>query len=319
MVVLLRTLHVSRCTGTCLVAFLPPCRCRCVCVCVRLRGFSRGAPELAGFKTTLGRHQHAHGGGGELSYWSPLPSTAGPVAIWHWDAPFPFSTPYRILTSLNFTPLNSIQLDSLCDPPGPPFWSLSGTQIDLRSAPSRLLTTYFLKNVNFHEMQFRPGETHSATQRRVPKRPKICRRRLQDDLKLSASFLMSILVPLGSDFGLILAPVWASQTGPSRVVTTPRRAQSDLNNPWRPKTDPRRPQDPTRAAQDPPRPRKDPARPPKTIQNPPKTPPKQPKVDSRHERQKTTQHNTTTEHNTGQNNTPLLYTTLGGSYSTGLP
>ena len=67
-------------------------------------------------------------------------------------ASFFFSTPHRTSTSLNLTPLNSTQLNSLFDPPRPPFWSLLGTQIDSRSAPNRLLTPYFSKNVTFHEM-----------------------------------------------------------------------------------------------------------------------------------------------------------------------
>ena len=57
-------------------------------------------------------------------------------------------------TSLNLTPLNSTHLNSLFDPPRPPFWSLLASQIDPRSpkiGPSRLLTPHFFKNMNFHE------------------------------------------------------------------------------------------------------------------------------------------------------------------------
>ena len=54
------------------------------------------------------------------------------------DASFLFSTSFRTSTSLNLTPLNSTHLNSLFDPPRPPFRS----QIDPRSAPSRLLTPY---------------------------------------------------------------------------------------------------------------------------------------------------------------------------------
>ena len=83
--------------------------------------------------------------GGELPYWSPLPSSPGLGPSCPAN-PFPsFSTPYRTSTSLNLTPLNSTQLNSLFDPPRPPFWSLLGAQIDPRSAPSRLLTPYFSK------------------------------------------------------------------------------------------------------------------------------------------------------------------------------
>ena len=113
--------------------------------------------------------------------WSPLPSTAGLVAICHSDPSFLFSTPYRTSTSLKFTPLNSTQLNSLFDPPRPPFWSLLGAQIDPRSAPSRLLTPHLFKNVNCHEMQFRLGETLFYDPKTIPKstqdRPKTAPRR----------------------------------------------------------------------------------------------------------------------------------------------
>ena len=39
------------------------CVCVCVCVCVWDGRNARGAPDLAGSKTTLGRHQRAQGGG----------------------------------------------------------------------------------------------------------------------------------------------------------------------------------------------------------------------------------------------------------------
>ena len=114
---------------------------------------------------------------------------------------------------------------------------------------------------------------------------------------------------------------------------------------------PKTAQDPQRAPKSRPRPRQDPPkdslRLTKTIKNRPKTPPKRSNIGPRPRRQKTTtKHNTTqqnttstahnttqqnatqhrtqrnTQHNTatpntGQHNTPLLHTTLGGSYSTG--
>ena len=102
------------------------------------------------------------------------------------------------------------------------------------------------------------------TPRRHPRRPKIDPRRLQDDLQellFSTSFLTSILVPLGSHFGLILAPLGPPNAAPSREIAG---SNMTLNDPWRlnaaqdrSKTASRPPKSLPRAAQDPPRPPKD--------------------------------------------------------------
>ena len=71
--------------------------------------------------------------GGSYSTGLPLPL---PPALDHPPAATlypPKITPYLTSTSLNFTPLNSTHLNSLFDPPRPPFWSLLAPQIDPRS------------------------------------------------------------------------------------------------------------------------------------------------------------------------------------------
>ena len=114
---------------------------------------ARGRPSarLAGSKTTHGRHQRAEGRG-SLSTGLPLPLP--PALEQHrWPIPRPpLSTPKPNPTSPNLTLPNFTQLNSFLDPPRPPFWTLLGAQIDPRSAPSRLLTPYFFKNVIFHQM-----------------------------------------------------------------------------------------------------------------------------------------------------------------------
>ena len=115
---------------------------------------------------------------------------------------------------------------------------------------------------------------------RHPKRPKIGPRRLQDDLQhhlFSSSFLSSILAPLGSHFGLILAPLWLPKGRQSPQIVG---LKTTLNGPRPPKT-----------AQDGPKTLQDPS---KTAQEPPKTPqrpPTRPKNDPRHTQndQKSTQ------------------------------
>ena len=69
--------------------------------------------------------------------WSPLPSSPGLGSI---DPDFgttSFSTPYRISTSLNLTPLNSTQLTSLFDLLGLHFGASWPPQIDPRSTQDR--------------------------------------------------------------------------------------------------------------------------------------------------------------------------------------
>ena len=123
--------------------------------------------------------------------WRPhvSPSPTAGLGGFHSDlGSFLFSTPYRTSTSLNLTPLNSTHLNSLFDPPRPPFWSLLGTQIDPRSAPSRLLRPSFLKNTIFQNIAPALGESTILTPRRHPRRPKIDPRRLQDDLQEPSFF-----------------------------------------------------------------------------------------------------------------------------------
>ena len=76
---------------------------------------------------------------------------------------------------------------------------------DLKSS----LDLFFLQKRDFSKSNPRSRESTKMTPRRSPKRPKIDPRRLQDDLQellFSTSFSTSILVRLGSDFCLILAP-----------------------------------------------------------------------------------------------------------------
>lgn len=139
------------------------------------------SPDLASPKATHGRHQRARGGGDLLLVSPSLHRrprsnlTLGPlISIFHPLSHLNFTQP----TS---TQLNSTQLKSLFDPPGPPFWSLLGTQIDPRSAPSRLLTPYFLKKIHVHEMHFRPNENPFCDPKTPPgtiqDRPKTAPRR----------------------------------------------------------------------------------------------------------------------------------------------
>ena len=152
-------------------------------------------------------------------------------------------------------------------------------------------------------------KSFKMTPRRPPRRAKIDPRRLQDDLRnllVSSSFLTFIFRPLGSDFGLILAPFWTPQIGQVPRLTTPQAAKNDPNNPCRPKMASRPPKKPSRPLQDAPRGAQEP---PETLQND----------------QKSTQDTTQTIKNRPKtqtkedNNTTQLYSTLRGSFSTGLP
>ena len=154
---------------------------------------------------------------GERLYWSPLTSTPGLGANRHLPARFPFLIPNRTSTSLNLTPLNSTHLNSLFDPPRPPFWSLVASPNRPKIGPSRLLTFYLFKKIRFSRNLFETNEIHTFfAARRFRKRPKIRPRRFQDDLHtllFSSSFSSSILIRLRSDFDLILVPFWASKIG----------------------------------------------------------------------------------------------------------
>ena len=162
--------------------------------------------------------------GGLFSFLSPLPSSFGLGPIPGPSPSFSFSTPYRTLTSLNFTPLNSTQLTSLFDFLGLHFGASWPPQVDPRSAQDRSkshLEALFFKNVNFHEIS--AGEVSGAFPG-FPRRPKMDPRQLQDDLQdllFSTSFLSSILVRLGSDFGFILAPFWVSKSAQVPRISPP--------------------------------------------------------------------------------------------------
>ena len=212
-----------------------------------------------------------------------------------------FSTPYRTSTSLNLTPLNSTQLTSLFDLLGLHFgasWPPKSTQDRLKIGPSRLSKPYFFKNVNFHETS---AGVVSGAFPGFPRRPKIDPRRLQDDLQdllFSTSFLSSILVRLGSDFGSILAPSWPPFGSQNRPKC---RASADLvelkttltthDGPRRPQEAPKTPQEPPKSR---PRPSKTPKRPPKTPQNDQKSTQDTPKTTKNRPKTRTTKDNNTT-------------------------
>ena len=151
--------------------------------------------------------------------WSPLPSHR-PWSILtqtgiNWLHPH-FSHLKLTSTSLNSTPLNSTHLNSLFDPPRRHFgasWPPKSTQDRLKSP----LDTSFVQKREFsRNIGRRSVWSVSRAPRRPPRRPKIGPRRLQDDLQehlFSTSFLTSILVPLGSHFGLILAPLGPPKGG----------------------------------------------------------------------------------------------------------
>ena len=116
------------------------------------------------------------------------------------------------------------------------------------------------------------------TPRRHPRRPKIDPRRLQDDLQellFSTSFLSSILVPLGSDFCLILPPLEAPKCRGSAGIFGFFMTLKAHDGPRWPQDRPRRPQDPPRCPKSRPRAPQRPPRPPqndqKSTQDPPKT------------------------------------------------
>ena len=109
--------------------------------------------------------------------------------------------------------------------------------------------------------------------RRSPKRSKIGPRRLQDDLQdlFSSSFLFSILVPLGSDFCLILPPLEAPKCRGSAGTVGFFMTLKAHDGPRWPQDRPRRPQDPPRCPKSRPR----------APQKTPQTPPKRSKIDPR--------------------------------------
>ena len=107
-----------------------------------------------------------------------------------------------------------------------------------------------------------------------PRRPKIDPRRLQDDLQdllFSTSFLSSILVRLGSDFGSIWAPSWppfgSQNLHKCRGSADPVELKTTLTT----HDGPRRPQEAPKTPQELP---KSLPRPPRSSQERPKDPPK---------------------------------------------
>ena len=138
-----------------------------------------------------------------------LGTTGGHPASPPSTPPFPHLTPPQLhstsltLTSLNFTPFFTLRGAHLGAS-----WPPKSTQ-DRPKSP--LDTSFFQKREFSRNIGRRSVWSVSRAPRRPPKRPKIDPRPLQDDLQehlFSTSFLTSMLVPLGSHFGLILAPSW---------------------------------------------------------------------------------------------------------------
>ena len=136
------------------------------------------------------------------------------------------------------------------------------------------LEAFFSQKLDFSKYSPRSSESMKMTPRRRPRRPKIGPRRLQDDLDnhlFSSSFLSSILVRLGSDFGSILAPSWppfGSQHRPKcRASADPVELKTTLtthDGPRRPQEAPKTPQEAPKSR---PRTSKTPKRHPKTPQD----------------------------------------------------
>ena len=143
-------------------------------------------------------------------------------------------------THLNFTQLNTPQLNSshlIFGPSAAPILEPLGPPNRSKIGPSRLLTPYFYQKLRLSRNGIKTNtKPTKMTPRRPPRRAKIDPRRLQDDLQehlFSTSFLSSILVRLGSHFGLILAPLWALKPGRPQ---DPAGSKMTLNQPRRSKT-----------------------------------------------------------------------------------
>ena len=142
----------------------------------------------------------------------------------------PFSTLKLNSTSLNFAPLNSAHLNSIFDPPRRPFWSLLASQSSQDRSKSPLDTSFVQKREFSRNLTFSNKKSPKMTPRRHPKRPKIGPRRHQDDLQehlFLTSFLTSILLPLGSHFGLILAPLGPPKGGCEWGLAGPKTTLND--------------------------------------------------------------------------------------------
>ena len=147
--------------------------------------------------------------------WSPLPLPPASEQIDTSTPHPPFSTLKLNSTSLNLTPLNSTQLISLFDPPRPPFGSLLGAQIDPRSAqdrPKSPLDTLFVQTCDLtRNITFSKVSGVWGVPRRLPKRPRIAPRQLQDglgELLFSSSFFTSILYRFCSVWAPHMPPSW---------------------------------------------------------------------------------------------------------------
>ena len=172
-------------------------------------------------------------------------------------------------------------------------------------ALSRLLTPYFSQTCRFSKTFIKPNEKHHfMTPRRSPRttqdRPKTAPRRSSRasffdfvfDIDFGPSWVAS-WPHLGSLLGSQNWPKlgWAAHPVEFKTTLTAQDA------PRRPQDRPRRPQDSQKTPQDIPKGSQDT---PKTTKNRLKTQP-------------------TTQHNTTQHNTTQIYSTLGGSFTTGLP
>ena len=159
-----------------------------------------------------------------VSPYSPSGLVTKPAAkpIPSQDSPKPY------LNSLHFSFRFLLRLGSLLGsswlPLGLHLGSLLGSILAQLRPKSPLDTLLFQKREFSRNLKFSNEKSPKMTPRRHPRRPKIDPRRLQDDLQellFSTSFSTSILVPLGSKFGLILAPFWLPKSAQVRVGSRP--------------------------------------------------------------------------------------------------
>ena len=135
-----------------------------------------------------------------------------------------------------------------------------------------------MKNVTFHEIQFRRGETPLRGPKTAQDEAKIVSRSPQDGLKTVLKcdrflrrFFDRFLVVLGSVLASFWHPRWVQkpiQVGPVNRASAPVRRQLA----------PRPLQEPRRPPKSVPRPPQEPKTTPKTTKNDPKRPPRRPKM-----------------------------------------